>query len=87
MEVTSTRIRILKGQKYVAIASITLDEQLIINDIKVERNGKGYNIIFPRSSFASLNGQSNIVATKELQKKIQQSIVHKMQSQADNLST
>lgn len=37
MKVTKTRVRLLGGDGIYAIASVTIDGELTINDIKVER--------------------------------------------------
>ena len=90
MEVTSARIRILKNNKnYIAIASITLDEQLIINDIKVRAIKDKYILDFPRNKFAVNNGQSNIIVSNDLHRKIYRSIINRLhlQIQMDKLST
>lgn len=47
--------------KLKAIASIVIDESLIINDIKVYRHDGNYNISFPNTSRASALGKQNIV--------------------------
>lgn len=48
MDITSTRIRFINNSKYIAIASVTLDNELIINDIRVVADGKSdIRLIFP----------------------------------------
>lgn len=53
MDITSARIRFINNSKYIAIASVTLDNELIINDIRVVANGKSdIRLIFPCSERA-----------------------------------
>ena len=44
MKVTKTRVRLLGGDGIYAIASVTIDKQLTINDIKVERHGNEFTV-------------------------------------------
>ena len=48
MKVTSTRVRIIGGDGIYAIASVTIDKQLTINDIKVERHGNEFTVKMPK---------------------------------------
>lgn len=61
MEITSVRIRKVKSNSLLAIASVTFDNQMIINDIKVLFDNGQISLIFPNSEFAKKNNQYNIV--------------------------
>jgi stage V sporulation protein G len=59
MTVTKVRIRLIRPQengkkRLKAIASVTLDNQLIINDIKVIKGNKRMCIEFPKHQFAKI---------------------------------
>ena len=65
MDITSTRIRFINNSKYIAIASVTLDNELIINDIR---------LIFPCSERALARRQYNILLDSELYIRIKKAI-------------
>ncbi len=53
MEITDIRIRILEGDgKMKAIASITIDDEMVIHDIKVVDGEKGLFIAMPSKKTA-----------------------------------
>ena len=79
MKVTSTRVRNLGDDKLCAIASVTIDGELIINDIKVERHGKKLAVILPQSERARLNKQYSICPGKKLYEEIRTEILKKME--------
>lgn len=78
MEVTSTRIRVIHNSKYKIIASVTLDEELIINDIRVLQDGQGIKLIFPNSHRAAERGQYNLLPQSELYVKIKNAVIKKL---------
>lgn len=81
MKVTSTRVRILQNNRVFAIASVTLDEQLIINDIMVYDIEGNLVIKMPNSEHSKSNQQYSLVAQKELFGKIKTAIMRKIFSQ------
>lgn len=84
MRITSVRIRPLTANQrpyLIAVASITLDDELIINDIYVYRkhhNPNEYNFIFPNCKSSKEHGECSIVPTKNMRKKIADSITEKI---------
>ena len=52
MKVTSVRVRRIYGKGLYAIASVTIDGELTINDIKVYRKGADFTLRFPNSENA-----------------------------------
>jgi stage V sporulation protein G len=53
MEITKVRIRVIKGKpRLKAVASITLDGDLIINDIKVIQTEERLCVEFPQNPYA-----------------------------------
>lgn len=75
MDITSARIRFINNSKYIAIASVTLDNELIINDIRVVANGKSdIRLIFPCSERALARRQYNILPDSELYIRIKKAI-------------
>lgn len=76
MEVTSVRVRPVKSNNIIAIASVTLDEQLIINDIKV---GYDYSLIMPNSNSAQRRGQFSIMPYNSLYSMVQKRVIEKLQ--------
>lgn len=50
MKVTSVKIRYIQNSHIFCIASVTLDNQLIINDIKIYRDNEEYVIRLPNSN-------------------------------------
>ena len=79
MQVTSTRVRVIGGDGIYAIASITIDNTLIINDIKVERHGNDIIIKMPKTESAKNNNQYTIFFSDEqLYKEIKAEIIKKI---------
>ena len=79
MKVTSTRVRILGGDGIYAIASVTIDKQLTINDIKVERHGNEFTVKMPKTETAKLNHQYTIhVNDDRLYKEIKAKILDRI---------
>lgn len=79
MKVTSTRVRIIGGQGIYAIASVTIDQQLTINDIKVERHGNDITIKMPKTESAKINHQYTIhVNDDRLYKEIKAKILDRI---------
>lgn len=75
MDITSTRVRYISNSKYIAIASVTLDNELIINDIRVVADGKSdIRLIFPCSERALARRQYNILPDSELYIRIKKAI-------------
>lgn len=74
MKVTSTRVRIIGGDGIYAIASVTIDNELTINDIKVERHGDQISVLLPKTEIARRNHQYTIHADQKLYKEIKAEI-------------
>lgn len=91
IKVTSTRVRMLNNNNLLAVASITLNEQLIINDIKVYFFGGVMSIKLPNTEYAKNNNQFSIVPESRLFSEIKASIIQEINRQprnsVDNLST
>lgn len=78
INITSVRVRKVNSNNLLAIASITLNDDLIINDIKVIlANGK-IIIRFPNSEYAEKNNQSNIIVKGKLLKQIKNEVIEKI---------
>lgn len=80
MKVTSTRVRLIQGKGIYAIASVTIDYELIINDIKVYRDGKDINLLFPNSENAKQNNQFSIYADERFYKEIKDAVLEQIDS-------
>ena len=79
MKVTSTRVRIIGGQGIYAIASVTINNQLTINDIKVERHGNELTVKMPKTETAKLNHQYTIYVRDDgLYKDIKKHIISRI---------
>jgi len=78
MKVTKTRVRLLGGDGIYAIASVTIDGELTINDIKVERKGKEIILKFPITENAKRNNQRSIIPDESLFKEIKAKIIEKI---------
>lgn len=78
MKVTKTRVRLLGGDGIYAIASVTIDGELTINDIKVERKGKEIILKFPITENAKRNKQRSIIPDESLFKEIKAKIIEKI---------
>ena len=78
MKVTSTRVRIIGGQGIYAVASVTIDNELIINDIIVRRNGNDITVKLPNTENAKRNSQLTIITDKKLFKDIKAKIIQKI---------
>ena len=76
MKITAVRCRIITSNKYIAVASITLDDELIINDIRVSYENGMYQLTFPNSARAQRYGQYSILPTEELYVKAKEKIVN-----------
>jgi stage V sporulation protein G len=80
MQITKTRVRLISGEKRIkAIVSVTLDNFLILNDIKVVQGNKRLCVEFPKNMQASIKGkvQYIIVPTSmEARRKIEDSILN-----------
>lgn len=62
MNITDVKVRKApKHTPFAGIASITIDNELIINDIKIYSREDGYKIVFPNNSIAKQHGKRNIV--------------------------
>lgn len=81
MKITEIKIKQIEGfSRLKAVASITLDHQLIINDIKVLESENRCFIEFPRNSFAEFHNIENIVPTSELRKDFENQIMEVFQA-------
>lgn len=78
MNITATRVRLIRNSNIFAIASVTLDDELIINDIRVVKEISNIKLIFPCTERATLRKQYNIVPSAELYNKIKKSIFHQI---------
>ena len=78
MKVTKTRVRLLGGDGIYAIASVTIDGELTINDIKVERKDKEIILKFPITENAKRNNQRSIIPDESLFKEIKAKIIEKI---------
>lgn len=78
MKVSKTRVRLLGGDGIYAIASVTIDGELTINDIKVERKGKEIILKFPITENAKRNNQRSIIPDESLFKEIKAKIIEKI---------
>ena len=78
MQVTSTRVRIIGGQGIYAVASVTIDNELTINDIIVRRNGNDITVKLPNTENAKRNSQLTIITDQKLFKEIKAKIIQKI---------
>lgn len=84
MIITDVKIRplkLLQRPYLIAVASITFDNELIINDIFVYQKRKEaneYNIVFPNTQSSKKHGEYSIVPTQNMRKKIEKSITEKI---------
>lgn len=78
MKVTSTRVRIIGGQGIYAVASVTIDNELTINDIIVRRNGNDITVKLPNTENAKRNSQLTIITGQKLFKEIKAKIIQKI---------
>ena len=76
LQITDIKIRRIEGfSRLKAIASITLDKELIINDIKVLESKNRCFIEFPKNSFAKTHNRENIIPTSELRTTLENKIM------------
>lgn len=81
MKITEIKIRQIEGfSRLKAVASITLDHQLIINDIKVLESENRCFIEFPRNSFAEFHNIENIIPTSKLRTDFENQIMEVFQT-------
>ena len=78
MKVSKTRVRLLGGDGIYAIASVTIDGELTINDIKVERKDEEIILKFPITENAKRNNQRSIIPDESLFKEIKAKIIEKI---------
>lgn len=78
MKVTKTRVRLLSGDGIYAIASVTIDGKLTINDIKVERKDEEIILKFPSTENAKRNNQHSIIPDESLFKEIKAKVIEKI---------
>lgn len=72
MKVTEIKVKPLHGfPRLKAIISITLDNQLIVNDIKLIEAGNKTFIEFPKDTFARTNNKESFVPAPELREILQ----------------
>lgn len=84
MKVTSVRLRYIKSNHILCIASVTLNNQLIINDIKVLNENNEYVIRLPNTEFAQKNQQYSLVPQADLYNDIKSAIINKIQNSKEN---
>jgi len=79
MKITSTRVRIVGGEGIYAIASVTIDEVMTINDIRVERHGNDITVKMPQTETAKTNKQYTIfISDESLYKELKAKIIEKI---------
>lgn len=76
--VTDVRIRHIQSNNIIAIASVTLNNELIINDINVINDNGTIIVKLPNSEFAKNNHQYSIIPQRQLFKKIKYEIIKKL---------
>lgn len=81
MVITKVKIRLMDKPRLKAIASITFDNELTINDIKVIKTGKRLCAEFPKHQFAKNNNLEYIVP---LNKNVRRMIESKILDEYDN---
>lgn len=90
MIVSKVRIRMIDpkphdGKRLKAIASITLDDQLIINDIKVIQGNKRMCIEFPKHQFAKVAHLEYIVPLNHsVRDMLESSILNEFYKRSEN---
>lgn len=75
MKITSIRTRKINSNNLLAIASVTLDDEIIINDIKVFFSDGIISVVYPNTKRAELLNQKNIIVNNDLHKKIKSAII------------
>ena len=76
MEITDIKVKPLQGYpRLKAIVSITLDNQLIINDIKLIETGNKTVIDFPKDTFARIHNKESFVPVPKLRKTLEAAAV------------
>ena len=80
MEITDIKVKPLQGYpRLTAIVSITLDDQLIINDIRLIETGNKTVIDFPKDTFARIHNKESFVPVPELRKTLEAAAVRAYQ--------
>ena len=83
MKITDVKLRAADSSKYPDLAyivALTFDNELIINDIKVYRDGKDINLLFPNSENAKQNNQFSIYADERFYKEIKDAVLEQIDS-------
>lgn len=78
MKITSIRVRKINSNNLLAIASVTLDDEIIINDIKVFFADGNVSIVYPNTERAEHLNQRNIIVNRDLHNKIKNAIILKI---------
>lgn len=78
IDVTDVRVRRINSNNIVAIASVTLNNELIINDIVVNNMNGAYQIKMPNSERAKSNNQYSVIPLNTLYRKIKNTIIEKL---------
>lgn len=78
MEITSIRTRKINSNNLIAIASVTLDDEIIINDIKVFFFDGVISIVYPNTERAEHLNQKNIIVNSDLHNKIKSAIIEQI---------
>ncbi|MCH5297399.1 MAG: septation protein SpoVG family protein [Ruminococcus sp.] len=78
MEITSIRTRQINSNNLLAIASVTLDDEIIINDIKVFFSDGVISIVYPNTERAKQLKQKNIIVNNDLHNKIKLAIIEQI---------
>lgn len=79
INVTKVRLRQISSNNIIAIASVTLNEELIINDIRVCNENGHIQIKLPNSEYAKSNNQYSIIPQSTLFKKIRCAIINNLE--------
>ena len=70
LEITNIRLKLVENSRILAIASITINDAIVISGIRLFEGKKGYYILFPERN--SKNRKFNVVfpCSNELREKI-----------------
>lgn len=85
MNITDVKVRLSPKNPnpyYIGIASITIDNELVINDIKIYRSkySSEYKIRFPNNAITERHGKKNIVPlSADIWSQITKSIAEKVE--------
>ena len=82
MEITGIKVKLVNGYpRLKAIISIMLDNQLIINDIKLIVTEHKRFIEFPKDTFARIHNKESFVPVPNLRKLLEDAIIRAYEEQ------